>query len=163
MGRHHQVHIKISHIPVSDLTRCNKCDKCEGRGIVKTPLSSRIINDAYTYTKKYMPTATKYISVMVRLEYFFKGQSNQQILNTVETLYRRIATAVDRFKAKHNIKYVFLTLDCRKQGSGIFSSKDKTAAIALLSDSIVSMVIPPLWRSGMNPSIVCPASGMKAT
>ena len=84
-----------------------------------------------------MPTATKYISVMVRLEHFFiakhhfKGQSNQQILNTVETLYRRIATAVDRFKAKHNIKYVFLTLDCRKQGSGIFSSKDNCTVIGL--------------------------------
>ena len=130
-------------IPVSDLTRCNKCDKCEGRGIVKTPLSSRIINDAYTYTKKYMPTATKYISVMVRLEHFFiakhhfKGQSNQQILNTLETLYRKIAAAVDRFKAKHNIKYVFLTLDCRKQGSDMFSRGDKTAV--QLSDSIVSL------------------------
>ena len=130
-------------IPVSDLTRCNKCDKCEGRGIVKTPLSSRIINDAYTYTKKYMPTETKYLSVMVRLEHFFiakhhfKGQSNQQTVNTLETLYRKIAAAVDRFKAKHNIKEVFLTLDCRKQGSDMFSRGDKTAV--LLSDSIVGL------------------------
>ena len=37
------------------------------------------------------------------------------------------------------MKYVFLTLDCRKQGSDIFSTKDKTAAVALLSDSIVSL------------------------
>ena len=132
-------------IPISDLARCNKCDECEGNEIVQTPLSSRIKNDAYAYTKKYMPTATKYISVMVRLEFFFidkhyfKGQSNQQIVNTLETLYQKIAAAVDRCKAKHNITDLFLTLDCRKQGSDIFSKKDKTAAVALLSDSIVSL------------------------
>jgi hypothetical protein len=121
------------------LSDLRQCERREQFGIIHIPLSTRIKEDARHYMNKYIKS-THYISVMVRLEYFyikhdrFKGKSSEEILQQLGNLYNKILTQVDMFKVNHSINDVLLTMDCRKQGSESLMSGGNVTS--LMSDSI---------------------------
>lgn len=135
------LHDPLWRLMITDLRQCNRAG-------VRTTLSAQLKQDATSYTQKFLWNATAYISIMVRLEYFyishrqFAGVSNKGILSMVEGLYSRIMGKVNTFKAAYKISEVFLTMDCRKQGSNGFSKHGKrrndtrNSKLSLISNSM---------------------------
>ena len=129
------------------ITGMQRCDR--NRYMRDYPLSERIRRDADVYAREYMPEAISkgYISVMVRLEQYslrfnkFKGKSREEILTLLETFYGSIMKKVNHIKTELKITNVFLTVDCRKQGSGYFAKNisGEATLMTLLSTSIVGL------------------------
>ena len=105
------------------------------------PMSAKIKQDARHYIQKYM-SSVSYVSVMVRLEHFslrnsqFKSKSDEQILSILQSFYNDIVKKVNEFKAQHGISAVFLTMDCRKQGSVMFRDFKDNKVFQLMTKSI---------------------------
>jgi hypothetical protein len=123
-------------MPISDM---HHCSRAESQSILWVPISARIKDDASQYIQKYM-SAKQYISVMVRLEYFylnhnrFKGKSRKEIMSLLRAFYDKIVEKVNEYKADHDIRDVLLTMDCRNQGSSGFLRPNGN--FALMSNSI---------------------------
>ena len=94
------------------------------------PLSLRIKNDALLYSRKYLPSK-KYISVMVRLEFFKRKHridektKEQVILSLLQKFYSSILEKASQFKAEQKTGTVFLAIDCGRHGSTKLSSGSK--------------------------------------
>lgn len=130
-----------------------KVQQCNRMAFMKNmPLSfTTIRHDALRYTQKYLPEAVGegYISVMVRLEQFalkhqrFKGQSEKTIMSLLMMCFKNILDKVRVLKENHGIKTVFLTMDCRHQGSGYFSrnvmDEHESRLMRLMSSSIENL------------------------
>ena len=105
------------------------------------PMSAKIKQDALQYMRKYMSSAS-YVSVMVRLEHFyvrnlrFERKSDEQIRSILQSLYDKIVKKVNEFKTQHGISAVFLTMDCRKQGSVTFRRLKDDKVIQVMIKSI---------------------------
>ena len=105
------------------------------------PMSPKIKQDALQYIQKYM-SSDKYVSVMIRLEHFylrnsrFKRKSDKEIMSTLQSFYNDIVKKVNEFKTQHGISTVFLTMDCRKQGSVMFRDFKDDKVFQLMTKSI---------------------------
>ena len=99
--------------------------------LLYNPVSKIIIDDTSNYLTKYMPGSMeyKYISVMIRLEYFqirhdsFRGMSVNQALSLVMKCFDSIVCKLNELKRRFGINDVFLTSDCSKYGSSVYQLK----------------------------------------
>lgn len=132
---------RYDRVAISDMDQCRRSGHIYDF-VGSFALSAQLKHDATEYTRRYL-TKAKYISVMVRLEQFyikhgrFKGMTDEKVLSLLNELYQKITKKVAAFKLEHNIDEVFLTMDCRKQGSNAFSRTDNK--MALMSNSIASL------------------------
>ena len=109
--------------------------------VIFMPLSSTIIQDGKKYIQKYIPNAATegYISLMVRIEYIsvrnnhFKGWSVKQINVVLEHCFNAIRKNLDRFKSKHKLKSLYLTMDAMKQGASFYSRYNDAKVVNTLA------------------------------
>ena len=124
-------------------SRVNRCFR--GSNFIEMPVSSTVIQDSLKYNRKYLPNASSkgYISVMIRTEHFIikhnlvkKAPSKEQVLSTLMKCYKNIQRKVNELKKLYGIDAVFLTLDCRKQGSNGFSEGRRTPLYKSVADTV---------------------------
>ena len=93
------------------------------------PYSQQLKEDALKYKEKYITKDKRmesYISVMVRLEFLhfnkLRRKSPKVIRSVANHVYNNIMKQVEVFRAERKIHNVFLTMDCREQGSSYFNN-----------------------------------------
>ena len=134
---------KVYRIQISDLRKCSR------RAFTSFlfPNSPMIIQDGMRYTRKYIKGNREgYISVMFRLERFSLNHKFSEIMSDKDKMalltdcIEGIDKRVTKLKAQYGMDGVFLAMDCREQGSRVFTSgsspgylkRDLVDAVALL-------------------------------
>lgn len=120
----------------------------------KIPFSLTVYQDTEAYVSKYLHGNASYISVMLRMEYFFnnhnrfRGASKEEVLSVTNKCLDTIVNRVNALKAEHGVDSVLLTLDCRKHGStGFVHPKGSKLLIAEATNSI----FPRLFGDSLTP------------
>ena len=106
-------------IGISDTKNCTRSNFVRNSWVNS---SKQIKKDARNYRERYMLNSDRYISVMFRSEFFvirnrLKKMNSTKQMSLLKQCVNSISDYVHRMKMLHGIESVFLTMDCRKQGS----------------------------------------------
>lgn len=141
---------KSYRVSITDVKSCNRN---QFASFLYHP-SEHIKQDSQRYLEKYMPQAIRggYISVMFRSERFAlnhnfdKDTSSSDTKLSMFTLcVNGISKHVDKLKVRFGIESIFLTLDCRKQGSKYFRNPVHVGAENGLFDTVATMLYQKLY------------------
>ena len=140
-------------VQITDAKGSFHCNRFHFFNRANIPLSQRLIADAQKYKEKYITRGKDmegYISVMVRLEFIhfnkLRRESKKLIDEVLANVYSNIMKQVEVYKAKHKIQNVFLTMDCREQGSLYFNSNVSVDAEDWKTRKLVAASISDLYE-----------------
>lgn len=147
-GGIYQAKPKMYRIGISDAKGCSR------RSFLSTlfQTSEMIKQDGQHYMEQYMPEAIRegYISVMFRIERFGLNHNFKHINSTekkklmLADCVNNIGKWVDNLKKQFRIKTVFLSMDCRKQGSKAFR---RPSGHEYLSNDLVNSMASMLYET----------------
>ena len=117
------------------------------------PLSLQLKDDVQKYKEKYITRGKGmegYIGVMVRLEFLARNKlrrkSKKFIDQVLGNVYSEIMKQVEIYRADRKIQNVFLTMDCREQGSLYFNSNASVDAKDWNTRKLVAASISDLYE-----------------
>lgn len=141
---------KAYRIGITDMKDCNR----HQYSTFMFRSSKTVQKDGKQYIEKHMPLAMShgYVSVMFRSERFglnhgfHELHSEEKKLLMLTDCVWNIRDYVNKLKCQYKIQSVFLSMDCRKQGSLIFRRLSSTGP-AYMSKELVDQVARNLYQS----------------